>query len=324
MKSFARYISESRRPKQKLPDLSGVQITKVPMSDKTIEAGHYSVPYYRVIGMDYDICWYLSRPTPEHFINMVRNHYFRLHNPSDTHKSIKSIDDWSGEEYAGTDGIVYHILDDAMAINYWFGQHHDAYKEMIEKAFTKMISCPSRAKWLSSPSMKGYRGIRRELADIKKYSYTGEVYRPTGSPVLFAIAKQMYKSKSMVQSWSDSMIVAHNYGTAAYYLYDGDSYPTHGNIATMMSAEIDGKEILFSPKIASIISTWGNEREIVRVSRKPLPVTIYVSIKDVVKMTGGPVRDMKAAQAIARGTFGMKAGDRLMKNPEFRKELGIG
>lgn len=301
-----------------LPNLSGVHVTKVPIHPSS--ASKYTLPYFRVVGMNYDICWYLSQPTPEH-LKFMATPYFAATVVPNTSSSDWNDTPWKmRDNHSYTDGIVYKVPPEVQALKDWF--NHDTNKiDLAVEALRKIASCPNRASWAATPTMKGYRGLRKELADIKNYSFTGEVFKPTqhGGRILFAVAKGMYKSKMPIQSWSENFIVAHNFGVTSNTMIDGEVYPRSGSIAVIQSATIDTKEIGLTPTISRALSKWRSEDEIIRVSNKPLPVTIYVSVEDVKKTMKHNSENINDARRFAREVFGVSAGDRLMNIPEFRK-----
>jgi len=324
MKTFSKLVNQLAERAMDPPDTTGLDITIVP-SHPAINQ-----PPYRIIGMNYDICWYLSQPKPDHLAKMV-THWGANIIPNEGGEKNK----WNNTPWTVKNSwkdIAYRRLSEGTAIAYWYkGEIPSDIMPKVEAAFLKMVACPNRAAWASSPSGKAYRGVRRDLSIIKKFKFTGEVVQ-MGGKFLFAIAKGTYQPKNLIQSWSSSITIAHNFAVPKWEDMGSDwgsaagenRVPRAGQIAVIYSVMIPKEQTLFSPKASKEISWHGDEAEIIRVSKKPLPVTAYVKINEVVEAAmGGKVKDMNQAKKFASDVFGQKAAEQLLKSKEFLKEIGI-
>lgn len=305
------------------PDTKGLDITVIPNHPLL------NKPPFRVIGMDYDICWYLSQPKPDHLAKMVK-HWSADIVPNDNPREKE----WNKTPWSVKNmwkDIGYRLLPEGSAIRYWYkGEIPSDIMPKVERAFLKMVACPSRAAWASTPTGKAYRGVRRDLPVVKKYKFTGEVAR-IGGKFLFAVARGSYQPKNLIQSWTNDLVIAHNFAVPKWEdmgpdwgLAAGENpVPRAGQIAVIYSVMIPKQETLFSPEASKMISWHGDESEIIRVSKKPLPVTAYVKIEEMVEAAmGGKVKTMEQARKFAHETFGTKIGERLLKSSEFLKEIG--
>jgi hypothetical protein len=253
------------------------------------------------------ICDILSDPTPNRFMTLIKG-------------NAKEV---LGLSYEDADPRWVKELD-AISDEFqtWFESQGGSKRNMVTK-FTDMVSCKNRAPWASYDG-KAYRGVARSIGRIKNYNFINKV-KQEGSTT-WLIAKGSYKSRYGAQSWTD------NWKIAVDFALRGGNIAGHNDpVGIVFEVDLKPKDTLLSPDVISKVSGYKEEREVIRVSDTPLPVTIYVNMKSI-KMwlvhvtprinendTRGTLRKKWLDKMVV--LFGVKTTDSLIAIPEFNKML---
>ncbi len=251
----------------------------------------------KIVENPYTICDLLSDPSPKRFTDLILN---GLPDLSDYPKWMKDLAE----------------IKDAM--EEWLETQGGRKVEMI-KQFEKMVSCKNRAPW-AAWSGKGYRGVSRSTAVIKKYEFTGEVKQEGRNEWL--VAKGTYKSRYGAQSWSDEWKTASIFS----HLNIGD---IQNPIGVVFEVDLKKSETLLSADVIKKISVYGKgedrEREVIRVGNAVIPVKIYVNaehIEDMInnyrsdKYYGAKARMHVYDKAVA--LVGVRGADAFAKTKAFK------
>jgi hypothetical protein len=209
----------------------------------------------KILDNPYTICDLLSDPKPNKFIDLIKS------GAPDVDARAKWIDELDKVHQAFGD---------------WFEAQGGRKKEMI-KIFNQMVACKNRAPW-AAWSGKGYRGVTRTTAVVSKYNFTGEIKKIGKSEWL--VAKGTYKSRYDAQSWSDEWRTAEQFS-------DSNLSDIAKPIGVVFEVDLKKNETLLSADVIRQISIYGKasgemkEREVIRVSNAPIPVTIYVGARSI-------------------------------------------
>lgn len=202
----------------------------------------------------------------------------------------------------------------------WFSQEGGPKQDSIS-VIRECVACKGRGAW-SKWSGKAYRGVGRSIARIKRYEYTGEIIKKDG--VTWLVAKTNYKGKYGAQSWTPS------WGSATGFNLGGD-------IQVIIEIDLKENESFLRPEVINRVSEYKGEEEVIRVSDRMVPATVYVKLYDIMnKQSTRPVstdpfrkRDMVFLEPMgankikpwAEGLFGATAAKKLLANKSFVKEV---
>jgi len=251
----------------------------------------------KILENPYTICDILSDPDPKRFTDLI------LNGIPETSRTPKWMED---------------LLDIKNAMEEWLETQGGRKVEMV-RAFTKMVSCKNRAPW-AAWSGKGYRGVTRSPTIVKQYVFTEEIKKVGKNEWL--VAKGTYKSRYGAQSWSDE------WKTAEYF--SGTNMENLSNpIGVIFEVDLKKSETLLSADVIKKVSVYGKgekrEREVIRVSNAPIPVTVYVLVSDIEDMitTSSGSRELgaKARMAVynkAVNLIGVKGADAFSKTKAFK------
>ena len=140
----------------------------------------------------------------------------------------------------------------------------------------EMAACKNRADWTYWTGGKVYRGLGKTPADLKNYSYTGELIKAVGDDWL--IGSTTYKSKYDIQSWTPNIKIAARFAISAE---DNIGLNHKQSMAAMIELDIDGSDTFLSPQIIRKLSEYPGEDEVLRVKNNVVPVVIYIRLKDI-------------------------------------------
>jgi hypothetical protein len=138
----------------------------------------------------------------------------------------------------------------------------------IVKKIVEMGNCKRKANW-ACWSGTGYRGVGVPKSWAKGLEYTGETVTKDGE--LFLVADGVYTAQYAAQSWTDDFSVANGFAKQS------------NRIPVVLQAPLTRESTLLSPA-SSVILGGLAETEIIRVSRSPVPVKVYVNIDHMLSM----------------------------------------
>lgn len=245
-------------------------------------------PVYRrqekkILENPFTICDLLADPNPKRLIDLIKN----------GHPDIGDggIPKWLAK--------LYSIRD---AFKQWFEQEGGSKTDMI-KWFAEMVSCKNRAPW-AAWNGKAWRGVVRSIRIVNGYKFTGEV-KQIGK-YEWLVAKGSYKGRYGAQSWSDEWKTVQKFSRTQHH----NNTNTGDPVGVIFEIDLKKNESLLSADVIKKMSRYGKfEREVIRISNKTIPVTIYVKAIDIYNLLILDLSNDNYRKALTRmiGVDGVKA-----------------
>lgn len=121
-----------------------------------------------------------------------------------------------------------------------------------------------------------YRGTKISWGEFSKVvlaskpTFKKEIKAKNISGSFYSIGKFTYKPKSPVQSWSAAMTSAYGFG-----------FTDTTNVQVVLYGKMSPGDLLFNSKAMNKLSNYNNEHEVLRISSKPVKVSVYVHTNQI-------------------------------------------
>ena len=247
------------------------------------------------------ICWYLSQPTPEAMVDA----YFKPQGVDSKPRDLFALWEWfSGVNMGGS-------------MSYILG----------------MARCRGRAPWTYDTGGPSWRGTKMLKEEVLKYKFKDNLRRFLSEkelaikdirdmdPVWIEINEGVYTSKAEIQSWSKNMKMAKSFAI------NGSNKSI--TFSVIMEAELPKNQTFLNGELSNRLNVDNSyEHEVIRVSKEPLQVKMYVPLSELFENYFGTnvynvvsKKNIEDIRNFAVSVFGNETGSRLMSNPDFMKGL---